>query len=58
MIGRVNQAVFPGQAAGLSPEPMNTGLRVMGAELAAHFSRPTMFMDSGLAATRRPGKTG
>jgi hypothetical protein len=49
----VNLSVIPRQAAGLSPEPMTAG----GAGSGAAFSLTTMFMDSGLDASRRPGMT-
>src|SRR5262249_7096612 len=42
-------AVVPGRTNGASPESMNT--------VGEAFSRPA-FMDSGFAASRRPGMTG
>ena len=50
---RMNLSVIPGQAAGLSPEPITAG----GAGKGTTSSQPTMFMDSRLDATRRPGMT-
>ncbi len=50
---RTNLSVIPGQAAGLSPEPITAG----GTGKAATSSQSTMFMDSRLDASRRPGMT-
>ena len=53
----VNLSVIPGRCAAPSPEPMTTALCAMGAEFAAAFFVPTLFMGSGLGALRRPGMT-
>ncbi len=50
---RLNLSVIPGRSAGSSPEPITTGRAGQG---AAKSDNP-VFMDSGLDASRRPGKT-
>jgi hypothetical protein len=57
MKAQMNLSVIPGRSEGSSPEPMTTALCAMGAEFAAAFSVPTLFMGSGLGALRRPGMT-
>jgi hypothetical protein len=49
--------VIPGQAKGLSPEPMNTEASRAVADLAVLDPLPPVFMGSGLVASRRPGMT-
>jgi hypothetical protein len=53
MAMRANLAVIPGRSAGSSPEPITAGRT----GTAATSSQPTMFMDSRLDASRRPGMT-
>ncbi len=53
MIGLMNLAVFPGRCAAASPEPITAG----NAGKGATSSQATMFMDSGLGASRHPGMT-
>ncbi len=53
MAARTNLSVIPGQAAGLSPEARTAG----GSGKGTTSSQPTMFMDSGLGASRRRGMT-
>ena len=50
---RTNLSVIPWQAAGLSLDPITAGC----AATAATSTQPTMFMDSRLDASRRPGMT-
>lgn len=49
--------VIPGQTKGLSPEPMNTGGRGSSTARSATAREASVFMGSGLVASRRPGMT-
>lgn len=53
----VGTIVITGQAAGLSPEPMNTDDALVMLRLWVLDLVPPAFMGSGLAALPRPGMT-
>jgi hypothetical protein len=57
-IAHAADAVIPGQAAGLSPEPMTTTVET-GPRTApfSHSMYASMFTGSGLAPAGRPGMT-